>query len=124
MIIECYQLLKEIEKRPAMWTGEVNLKSIKLFVSGYYQALIDNKIVPENIDEPFFDWVANKLGYFESTAGWANMILAYTLGFEPQSIIWEEVFDYNVTKEQHLRSLQQFYELVEQFRSELQSNLN
>ena len=53
MIIECYQLLKEIEKRPAMWTGEVNLKSIKLFVSGYYQALIDNKIVPENIDEPF-----------------------------------------------------------------------
>ena len=44
MIIECYQLLKEIEKRPAMWTGEVNLKSIKLFVSGYYQALIDNKI--------------------------------------------------------------------------------
>ncbi|QDW21853.1 hypothetical protein [Flavobacterium sp. KBS0721] len=124
MIIECYQLLKEIEKRPAMWTGEVNLKSIKLFVSGYYQALIDNKIVPENIDEPFFDWVANKLGYFESTAGWANMILAYTLGFEPQSIIWEEVFDYNVTKEQHLRSVQQFYELVEQFKSELQSNLN
>lgn len=124
MIIECYQLLKEIEKRPAMWTGEVNLKSIKLFVSGYYQALIDNKIVPENIDEPFFDWVANKLGYFESTAGWANMILAYTLGFEPQSIIWEEVFDYNVTKEQHLRSLQQFYELVEQFKCELQSKLN
>ena len=124
MIIECYQLLKEIEKRPAMWTGEVNLKSIRLFVSGYYQALIDNKIVPENIDEPFFDWVANKLGYFESTAGWANMILAYTLGFEPQSIIWEEVFDYNVTKEQHLRSVQQFYELVEQFKSELQSNLN
>jgi hypothetical protein len=124
MIIECYQLLKEIEKRPVMWTGEVNLKSIKLFVSGYYQALIDNKIVPENIDEPFFDWVANKLGYFESTAGWANMILAYTLGFEPQSIIWEEVFDYNVTKEQHLRSVQQFYELVEQFKSELQSNLN
>jgi hypothetical protein len=124
MIIECYQLLKEIEKRPAMWTGEVNLKSIKLFVSGYYQALIDNKIVPENIDEPFFDWVANKLGYFESTAGWANMILAYTLGFEPQSIIWEEVFDYNVTKEQHLRSVQQFYELVEQFKCELQSKLN
>jgi len=124
MIIECYQLLKEIEKRPAMWTGEVNLKSIKLFVSGYYQALIDNKIVPENIDEPFFDWVANKLGYFESTAGWANMILAYSLGFEPRSIIWEEVFDYNVTKEQHLRSVHQFYELVEQFRSELQSNLN
>ncbi|UTN02973.1 hypothetical protein L0669_16735 [Flavobacterium bizetiae] len=124
MIIECYKLLKEIEKRPAMWTGEASLKSIKIFVSGYYQALRDNKIVEENIDEPFFDWVANKLGYFESTAGWANMILAYSIGFKPESIIWEEVFDYNVTKEQHLRSIQIFYELVEQFKDELEGNLD
>ena len=124
MIIECYKLLKEIEKRPAIWTGEADLKSIKNFVSGYYQALIDNKIVPENIDEPFFDWVADKLGYFESTAGWANMILAYSIGFKPESIIWEEVFDYNVTKEQHLRSIQIFYELVEQFKDELEGNLD
>ena len=124
MIIECYQLLKEIEKRPAMWTGEVNLKSIKIFVSGYYLALINHKIVPENINEPFFDWVANKLGYFESTAGWANMILAYSVGFEPESIIWEELFDYNVTKEQHLKSIQLFYELVEQFKTEFGSNSN
>lgn len=124
MIIECYKLLKEIEKRPAMWTGEASLKSIKIFVSGYYQALRDNKIVEENFDEPFFDWVANKLGYFESIAGWANMILAYSIGFKPESIIWEEVFDYNVTKEQHLRSIQIFYELVEQFKDELESSLD
>ncbi|MBF4483207.1 hypothetical protein [Flavobacterium sp. CSZ] len=89
---------------------------------GYYQVLIDNKIVPENINEPFFDWVADKLGYFESTAGWANMILAYSIGFEPESIIWEEVFNHNITKEQHLRSLQIFYELVEQFKDEFESN--
>lgn len=124
MIIECYKLLKEIEKRQAMWTGEASLKSIKIFVSGYYQALRDNKIVEENFDEPFFDWVANKLGYFESTAGWANMILAYSIGFKPESIIWEEVFDYNVAKEQHLRSIQIFYELVEQFKDELESSLD
>jgi hypothetical protein len=122
MIIQCYKLLKEIEKRPTMWIGETDLKSIKNFVSGYYLALIDNKIVPENIDEPFFDWVANKLGYFESTAGWANMILAYSLGFEPENIIWEEVFHYNVTKELHLRYVRIFYELVEQFKDELEND--
>lgn len=93
-----------------------------------FQAIIKRleiiKIVDENIDEPFFDWVANKLGYFESTAGWANMILAYSIGFKPESIIWEEVFDYNITKEQHLRSIQIFYELVEQFIDELEGNLD
>lgn len=120
MILECYNLLKTIEQRPIMWTGEASLKSIKTFVSGYYLALIDNKIVNEHIDEPFFDWVANKLGYFESTAGWANMILAYSIGVKPENINWEEFFVYDITQEQHLKSIKLFYELVEQFKNELE----
>lgn len=120
MIIECYKLLKAIEQRPIMWTGEASLKSINTFVSGYYLALIENKIVNEHIEEPFFDWVAKKLGYSASTAGWANMILAYSIGFKPENIIWEELFVYDITQEQHLKSIKLFYELIEQFKNELE----
>lgn len=125
MIIECYSLLKQIEQRPLMWTGEATtatLKSIRTFVAGYYWALTENKIVAESTNEPFFDWVANKLGYFESTAGWANMILAYSIGFDPGNINWEEVFEYNISAEQHLKSIKLFYELIEQFKNETENN--
>jgi hypothetical protein len=120
MILECYNLLKLIELRPAMYTGEASLKSINNYLCGYYHALCDNKIV-ESTDEPFFDWVANKLGYYESNAGWANMILAYSMGFKPESISWEEVFNTSTTKEQHLKSINLFYQLVEQFKHEMEN---
>jgi hypothetical protein len=119
MILECYKILKQIELHPAMWTGEATLDSIRNYISGYYHALLDNKIVHKaHTDEPFFDWVANKLGYYESSAGWANMILAYCMGFKPQEINWEDVFATPVTKEQHLKSISYFYELLEEFKKE------
>ena len=119
MILECYSLLKVIEHRPAMWSGEVTLQSIRSYVSGYYHALIDNNIVqPSNLVDPFFHWVAERLGYYESTAGWANMILAHCTGCNPNDINWEEFLATPVTKEQHLKSVNLFYELVEQYKSE------
>ncbi len=119
MILECYKILKQIEQRPAMWTGEATLKSINNYCNGYHHALVDNGIVSHS-NEPFFDWVAKKLGYYESTAGWANMILAYCMGFEPKDISWEVVFATTVTKEQHLKSISYFYELVEEFKKEIE----
>lgn len=122
MILECYKILKQIEQRPALWTGEATLKSIHIFISGYYQALLDHKIVliihPE---QPFFEWVAKKLGYNESTAGWANMILAFTLGFKPEYINWEEVLATPVNKEQHFESVKFLYELIEQYMYEMEN---
>jgi hypothetical protein len=106
-----------------MWTGEATLKSINNYISGYYHALLDNKIVQKpHTDEPFFDWVAKKLGYYESTAGWANMILAFSIGFKPENISWEEVFATPVTNEQHMKSIKFFYELVEQFKNEIENH--
>lgn len=123
MILDCYKILKQIEPRPAMWTGEATLKSIHNYISGYYRALLDNKIVQKpHTDEPFFDWVAKKLGYYESTAGWANMILAFSMGFKPENISWEEVFATPVANEQHLKSIKFFYELVEQFKNEIEDH--
>jgi hypothetical protein len=121
MILECYNLLKKIEKRPAIWTGETTLKSIFIYVNGYYQSLLDNKIAQNNeTEEPFFDWVAKELGYYESTAGWVNMILAYVIGYETKNINWENFLANQITNEQHIKSISCFYELIEKFKMEIE----
>lgn len=113
---ESYELLKKIEARPAMWTGELSLKSIRTFLGGYTFALYEYKLIDldENKEEDFHDWVANKLGFDESTAGWQNMILAVSIGLDPKEIDWDN-YDLEVTKEQHEKSIRKFYELLEEF---------
>ncbi len=119
MILDCYDILKVIERRPAMFIGENTLKGIHTFISGYYLVLLDKEIVPAtHMDEPFFDWVADKLGYYESTAGWANMIVAESMGFDTKEINWEVVFDTPISNEQHSISINRFYELLEEFKKE------
>lgn len=111
-----------MEHRPAMWTGENSLKSINIYITGYHHALIDNDIVPKlaTID-PFFDWIAHKLGYYESTAGWVNMILAYSIGLNPKEINWEDFLEMPITKDQHSESIKMFYRLVDQFKTETEN---
>jgi hypothetical protein len=116
MIRECYSLLKEMERRPALWTGENTLRSIHVFASGYYHALISLNVCSDTLTpDPFFDWVAEKLGYYESTAGWVNMINAYNCGFSPSEIDWEHFLSFEMSKEEHARSIGCFYELIEEF---------
>jgi len=113
-----------MEGRPQMWTGELSLKSMHTYCSGYYMALLDHKIVvlePFTIC-PFFDWVANKLGYYESTAGWANMILACSMGFNTREIHWEEFFKTPVSAQEHTKSIKLFYTLLEDFKTEYSEN--
>ncbi len=120
MVFECYKLFKKIQPRPAIWTGENSLKSIYLYASGYYAALLDQNVYSaKHTDEPFFDWVAEKLGYYESTAGWVNMIVAYSLGFEPSEINWEKLEEHPITQEEHNDSIARFYELLEEYKSEM-----
>jgi hypothetical protein len=120
MILDCYKILRLIERRPAMFVGENTLKAIHLYISGYYHALLDEGIVTAaHTDEPFFDWIADKLGYYESTAGWVNMIVAESMGFDSKDISWEEVLDTSISKEQHSISINRFYELLEEFKNEM-----
>ncbi len=108
-----------MENRPAMFTGESTLRSINNFISGYYHALVENKIVQQpQTGEPFHDWVAKKLNYPESTGGWGNMIVANSMGIDPKNIRWRDVFAVPVTQEQHWKSIKLFYELVEEFKNE------
>ena len=112
---EYYELLKKIELRPAMWTGEHSLKSIWIFLGGYSLALHDFHLIDlqEEYQPDFNDWVAKKLGFTESTAGWHNMILAYTLGLPPR-ISWKNI-DAQAFKEQHSKSIKLFYLLLDEF---------
>lgn len=119
MILDCYKLLKQIERRPAMYVGQNTLRAIFIYTSGYYHALIDKGFVTAaHTDDPFFDWIADKLGYYESTAGWVNMIVAESMGFDSKNINWEEVFETPTTNEQHSISINRFYELMEEYKKE------
>lgn len=109
---EAYKILKRMEHCPAMWTGELGLKSIRTFIDGYRFALSERQVT--FLDQDFNDWVAHKLGFGESTAGWQNMILAVTLGLHPKTLKWEN-YDADVTKEQHEKSISKFYELLEEY---------
>ncbi|WP_288341165.1 hypothetical protein [uncultured Roseivirga sp.] len=113
---ENYGLLKKIEARPSMWTGELSLKSIRTFIDGYSFALHEHKMIDldEDNEENFHDWLAKKLGFYESTAGWQNMILAVTIDLDPKNIKWDN-YDSSVTKEQHENTIRKFYELLEEF---------
>jgi hypothetical protein len=122
MVLECYRTLKMIELRPAMFTGENTLRSIYVYATGYYQALLDNRIESKgHSEEPFFDWVANRLGYYESTAGWVNMITAESIGLDPRNINWNDFLELDLTEDQHTKSIRRFYELLEEFINELKN---
>lgn len=111
MVHYCYPLLKQIQEKPQMYTGSNCLQDIYIFTNGYYFGLIEYKILTKSVEtDPFYDWVAEKLSFSESTAGWANMILAYSLGLNSKNIIWEKFMLLQITEEQHLKSISLFYE--------------
>lgn len=117
MLAELYPILAQMKARPAMYTGELSLKSIHTFLQGYSMALQQHQLL--EIDNPtsFHDWVAQKLGFYESTAGWANMILATTLDLNPATISWEDYFTLTVSKAQHQQSIELFYQLLEEYKN-------
>jgi hypothetical protein len=117
-----YHLLKRMEKRPMLWTGQNTLQSIATFLFGYRTAMKEHDLNEDfGITIVFFDWVADKLGYSSSTAGWANMILANVMGINPKKIKWDN-YDIDVTHKQHSESIKKFYELIDEYMNESKYN--
>jgi hypothetical protein len=112
-----YDALKTIRKRPGMYAGDIDLNAIKTYLAGYTMAMIDAEL--EDVSEPefhsFHEFVRAKYNYFESTAGWANMIKAIVIGLEPENLVWED-YDKDMTFEQQKEALVLFYDLLEEFR--------
>ena len=75
-----FDLIKEesFRKRTAMYIGEKKISLLKGFMDGYFHGL-DAKEIHLRETEPkfakFHDWVANYFKWYESTAGWKNIIL-------------------------------------------------
>jgi hypothetical protein len=108
---------EKFRKRPAMWTGEHTLEAIFKFISTYRGALHEHNII--DTDKPdfheFFEWVKDELGYYASTAGWARMILWYSLGEDVKNPDWEALENRMITKEEHQKSIDLFFEFFDIF---------
>jgi len=94
-----YEILARIRLRPAMYLGKCSLIRLRAFVEGC--TFMAQEFGVESRDHPdfgaFHDWVAQRFGWRESTAGWCNIIL-------------EECGD------DDQKALESFFELVDDYR--------
>lgn len=112
---------ESFRKRVGMYTGERTLKSVFLYLNTYRNTLLEHEFV--DISKPnfhdFHDFVKNKFGFYESTSGWKNMIVAISLGFDGDmhTWSWETLFqrELQMTEEEHKSSLILFFTLFDEF---------
>ena len=101
-----YQMLDQIRMRPAMWLGSLNISTLRTYIEGYHHALIDlelNKNKTKTALFPLDFWFMHefskiKTNSYESTSGWANLILKKCDGDQKAA-------------------LEQFYKYLDEFRS-------
>lgn len=95
-----FDLIELIKKRPAMYTGENSITSMRTFLDGYEFACFVNNIECHTIYPLFWyfhEWAMEKYNWSESTAGWKNIILQENQNDEE-------------------KALTVFFELIENFR--------
>ncbi len=70
------RLLEVIRMRPALWLGKRSLSALWHFLAGWGTALLMYDIkAARQLPDDFHDWVAYRLHFRESTAGYTAMIL-------------------------------------------------
>jgi hypothetical protein len=114
-----YEVIEFVRHKPGMYLGYSTPHMLLVFLDAYRMAMDHAGI--EDVSEPpymgFFDWVAEKFGFSESTAGWANMILAITLGLNPKQLDWE-TYDQHASTEQQAKALQTCFECFDEYRQQ------
>ncbi|MDM9585591.1 MULTISPECIES: hypothetical protein [unclassified Nostoc] len=73
-----YEILEMMRPRPQMFLGQRSLTALSGFIGGYFCAMEENGILIEEENpsfSQFHDWVARYYKWYESTAGWKNIIL-------------------------------------------------
>lgn len=80
---------EDFRKRTAMYLGEKKISILRGFIYGYFYGL-DVKEIHLRESEPNFDkfndWVVTYYNWYESTAGWENIILKECGGDEKLSV--------------------------------------
>ena len=96
---DVYEFIALIRPRPAMWLGSHSLVKLRSFLDGCFYMAEEHGI--ECCGRPDFgglhDWVAMRFGWYESTAGWCNIIVKECGGDEG-------------------KALDRFFELIEEYR--------
>jgi len=70
------ELIKKIEKRPAMYIGENSISCLKAFLDGWQLAL-DYDYIDSLLFQEFQSWVELKYG-LPNTRGWHSIILFHS----------------------------------------------
>ncbi|MDO5106146.1 hypothetical protein [Capnocytophaga sp.] len=109
-----YELLQMMQLRLGMYISPPTLPSLWNFVLGYKSAFWILGKKDDSLDG-FDDFVAKKLGFYESTAGFVNMILAHTQGFESKNILWDDFLKSEISSETHQKAITLFFSLLEAF---------
>lgn len=76
---DLHEVIERMRERPAMWLGSRSLDRMDAWIQGYRVAASDASLHLDPGEPPFHyfhRFVQKKLGFYESTAGWKNMILA------------------------------------------------
>lgn len=91
--------LEHFRKRTPMYTGDWTITSLAAFINGFGLATSINNLNDNDTFRfnEFPDWIAKYFGWFESTAGWKNIILKECNGDER-------------------KALDRFFELYDQFK--------
>jgi hypothetical protein len=114
-----YEVIDKIRVRPGMFIGNSSPNSLQVFLQGYKMAMLETGVVDASHPplRGFHDWVASRLGFSSSVPGWANMILATTMGLDPAHVSWEEI-DRSATRQQQIEATTRVFELLDEYRRE------
>ena len=114
---------KKARKRFPMYTGEWTLNSICIYLNGYTHAMQACGFKENHYLSfwYFHEFVKDTFGFFESTSGWKNMIIAHSLGYESsmKDWCWEDMMkkEKTMSHEEHVNSTDIFFQLFDKFYS-------
>jgi len=91
---DVYELLEAIEELPTLFLGSKSLTLLRAFLDGFRYGSPSISDTPYGFID-FHEWVALRLGYYESTTGYVNMIQESEAGDDENALdrffqLWHE----------------------------------
>ncbi|MEL6871179.1 MAG: hypothetical protein AAFO81_15380 [Pseudomonadota bacterium] len=101
-----------------MYIGNTDLAVLHVFLEGYRMAMEDTGA--SDSSDPnfslFHQFVNEKYGFGRSTAGWANVIKAVSLGHSRDDVSWD-TYDREMTADQKDAAMRLFYSLLDEYKA-------